>query len=52
MLEEAKAVMRRWRDVPAEELLEMTKKLGKVLPDADPYWINWNAMLFRRGIEP
>lgn len=52
VLEEAKALMRRWRDVPAEELLEMTKKLGKVLPDADPYWINWNAMLFRRGIEP
>lgn len=30
----------------------MTKKLGRVLPDMDPYWINWNAMLFRRGIEP
>lgn len=39
------------KGVTKQELEKMTNRLSTVLSDSDPYWINWNAILYKKGIQ-
>lgn len=49
VLQKAKMLLQRER-IKRSEVIEMTNELSSVLPEMDPYWICWNAEIYRRGL--
>lgn len=49
VIDSAKKLLSSSKATPTQ-LKSMTNELQKVLPEMDPYWINWNAALLKRNV--